>query len=303
MPRPVLAEGLKPEMRAGTAARAIINAKLEETARYVKPALKGDFDGVHDLRVAIKRLREALRLFGQLIRKRRREPVFEMAQELNDALGQVRERDVLIRDAQRVIESAPQTAELLGGLLEQWQQEREQRLKVFRDAWKRLDGSGLFLDETRRAARAAHRRSQPLNDLSLESFAYCAITARAAEVMTDLAQARGSDDPHLLHMLRIATKKLRYAIEPFLPVFPALQASYDVASDIQESLGLTHDSDVLLAAMEDYLRSTGQIEVQPAVEVLAMLRADRDERYARARESVNRLDSESWRRDLLDAVD
>lgn len=303
MPKPVLPDDLTAEMRVGSAAREIINAKVDEIAHFVQPALAGDFDGIHDMRVAVKRLREALRLFRRLIRKRRREHVVAMAQELNDALGAVRERDVLMADAAKLIESDPTASEVVQGLVDEWAQQRAQGLKALRSLWKRLDGSAEFFDETRRAARAAKRGPSSRNDLPLDQFAYAAITARADEAMQALEQARGSDDAHLLHLLRIAVKKLKYTMEPFGPIFPDLQAVYDVTADLQESLGLTHDYDVLLAALEDYFGRAGLAKSDAAVKVLKALGKERTRLYQAAHKDIERFDGETWYQQLLDAID
>ena len=305
-------------MRAGTAARRIIIAKLEELLLYLKPALDGDFDGIHDMRVAVKRLREALRLFRPLIRKRRRRHVVSMTGRLNDALGAVRERDVLISDGRRIMARLPDATDLLEGLVEERGREREMHLEAFRELWVELDGSENFLHEARRAARAAHRRSGDLNDMPLERFAYPVILARLDPVMTALEAARGSDEAHPLHQLRIAVKKLRYAMEPFRPIFPGLKKPGRVAAELQEALGLAHDYDVLLAALQvpddvcvgtlraalqDYFERNGVNELPEAGEVLELVRAERAARYAEAHDSIAQLDADVWRRRLLDAID
>ncbi|MCD6359367.1 MAG: CHAD domain-containing protein [Armatimonadetes bacterium] len=303
MPKPVLPDDLEPDMRAGTAARRIIIAKLEELLLYLKPALDGDFDGIHDMRVAVKRLREALRLFRPLIRKRRRRHVVSMTGRLNDALGAVRERDVLISDGRRIMARLPDATDLLEGLVEERGREREMHLEAFRELWAELDGSENFLHEARRAARAAHRRSGDLNDMPLERFAYPVILARLDPVMTALEAARGSDEAHPLHQLRIAVKKLRYAMEPFRPIFPGLKKPGRVAAELQEALGLAHDYDVLLAALQDYFERNGVNELPEAGEVLELVRAERAARYAEAHDSIAQLDADVWRRRLLDAID
>lgn len=302
MAKPLLPDDLSAEMRVGAAAREIINVKVDELRRFVAPAMEGEFDGVHDLRVAVKRLREALRLFRRLIRRRRRRHAIAMAQELNDALGAVREPDVLMRDARRIAEALPEGAEALRGLIDEWSGQRKRAMLELRGVWKRLEDA-QFLDQTRRAARAARRRSSPLNDLPLERFAYTAISARAEAAMGALDQARHCDDAHLLHLLRIAVKKLRYTIEPFAPVFPRLDDACELVSDLQESLGLTHDHDVLLAALESYVGRAHPADSGAARAALDLVRDRRAEHYEHARADIERFDAAAWHHRLLDAID
>ena len=303
MPKPMLPKKLSAEMRVGTAARRIIRAKVHEVEAFVKPAMAGDEDGIHDMRVAVKRMREALRLFRRLIRGRRRRTVMPLVEELNDALGIVRERDVLIRDAGEIIEQLPAGADLLGGLIESWADERARAHTALLVVWRRMSREEDIFDRVLRAGRSAQRRHRALNDLSLERFAYVAVTARAGGVMECLVEARGTDDPVRLHMLRIAVKKLKYAIEPFLRVFPAVRGSYDLVADIQECLGLAHDLDVLLAAFQEYLHGHEDGAGEAAEGVLAIMREDRERRYAQAHAYVDALDDQTWRHILLDSID
>src|SRR5271154_6833393 len=53
--------------------------------------------GVHDMRVATKRLREALRLSLPAFRKKDARKHLAWVEEINDALGEVREIDVLVK--------------------------------------------------------------------------------------------------------------------------------------------------------------------------------------------------------------
>ena len=94
MAKPILPEKLKRRMRAGKAAAKLLEAKLREVAAYLPAALTGDVGGVHDMRVAVKRLREALRLFRRLLPRRRRERLLPLVEELNEGLGAVRDPDL-----------------------------------------------------------------------------------------------------------------------------------------------------------------------------------------------------------------
>jgi len=300
MPRPLLPKNLTAEMRVGKAARRIIRAKVDEVDAFVKPAMAGDEDGIHDMRVAVKRMREAFRLFRGLIRKRHSRAVMPLVEELNDALGIVRERDVLISDAGEISEQLLANADLIGGLIESWADERERAHTALLAGWLRISRDEDLFARVLRAGRSASRH-RALNDLPLDRFAYVAVTARAAGVVERLVEARGTDDPTLLHRLRIAVKKLRYTIEPFLPVFPALSNSYDLLADIQDCLGLAHDLDVLIAASHEYLRKHGTADATEGI--LTVMRESRDHHYARAHAYVDALDDQTWRHILLDSID
>ncbi len=303
MPKPVLPEGLFASMRVGTAARSIIAAKADEVACYIRPAMKGSFDGIHDMRVAVKRMREALRLFRRLMRKRRRMAVIPLVQKLNDSLGVVREHDVLMHDAGRVAKDIPEAADLLSGLIEVTSSQRDRAHDAVLGVWNSISDESDFLDLVLRAGRSAHKRNRPINEVRLDLFAYVAIRSRANSVMARLAEARGSDDAVRLHMLRITVKKLKYIIEPFLPLFPAVIGSYDVVADIQESLGLTHDLDVLISAFEEHLVAVAATDDPAARAAVSAMVDRRDALYLEARDHIDKLDGQAWHHDLLDSID
>jgi len=303
MPKPILPKKLSPAMRAGTAAARILDAKAEEVAKYAKPAMDGDVDGVHDMRVAVKRLREAARTFRALMPKRRQKRALPLVEELNDALGRVRELDVLTEDAAGLAERAPAAAALLQDLTEEWAGVRVGQHEALAEVWERLRRSERILERISRLARKTKTRDRPLNDMDLDEFGYAAITARTQAMRRRLTDALETQEPAALHRLRISVKRLKYTMEPFLPVFPALAAAYETTANVQEALGLTHDFDVLAAALTDYLDQTGATDGEPAQEALRVVGERRSEVYAEARERIGDLEQDEWRQQLLDSID
>ncbi|MEO9170937.1 MAG: CHAD domain-containing protein, partial [Candidatus Baltobacteraceae bacterium] len=94
---------------------------------------------------------------------------------------------------------------------------------------------------------------------------------RFAELLA-LAPALRRGRPDELHALRIACKRLRYALERFSNFEPALHAASVRLAQLQDTLGNVHDRDVLLAALPGGARNT-----------LHRIRTQRDETVARSR--------------------
>jgi hypothetical protein len=91
-----------------------------------------------------------------------------------------------------------------------------------------------------------------------------------------LSWRRALDDPALiqdLHNMRIAAKRLRYALEMFDVCFSAVKPVLKELSDIQEELGAIHDFDVLIEILRARLRTIDGTLESRAVEVM---RADAD---------------------------
>jgi CHAD domain-containing protein len=94
---------------------------------------------------------------------------------------------------------------------------------------------------------------------------------RFAEVLA-LAPALRSERSNQLHDLRIACKRLRYALERFTPREPSLFAAASRLHQLQDALGDFHDRDNLLTMLGPTLRATAH-----------RVHTERDEALARAR--------------------
>lgn len=113
------------------AALKTVQTRFEEMASFTVAALEGrDEHGVHDMRVASRRLRAALELFRDALPKKHFNPVLRDVKRLADALGAVRDSDVLIgrlkKDKSR--RSRPQQRvlkEMIGELSQQRRLARE----------------------------------------------------------------------------------------------------------------------------------------------------------------------------------
>jgi CHAD domain-containing protein len=75
---------------------------------YREAALAGeDIEGVHDMRVGSRRLRAALEQFRDVFPRRRFRPMLRTVKILADALGEVRDLDVLIDRVQADMKGRP----------------------------------------------------------------------------------------------------------------------------------------------------------------------------------------------------
>jgi CHAD domain-containing protein len=322
MAKAVPAKELSAKMPSGIAAARILEAKLQEMEAFAEPALAGDVDGIHDLRVAAKRLREALRLFRPVLPKRRGRELTALVDRLNDSLGAVRDRDVLAGHAQTIREQAPEAETFIARLLEVWAEERAARLAEFADGWgepgdtipirrrrevkpgdtipiRRRRGLGHVPERLGELVADTRKRRGPANELPLDRFAYLAVGVRLQRVRSHLDKGGPQDAPAVLHRLRILVKRLKYAIEPFLPALPALEGPYGPVANVQESLGLVHDYDVLHAEMSEFARR----RLKGGRAALDRVAEQRSALHEAARGQIEIIRSEAWQRSLLDGLD
>ncbi len=87
------------------------------------------------------------------------------------------------------------------------------------------------------------------------------------------APALRSNQARDLHNLRIACKRLRYAIERFTPREPSLLEPSSRLGQLQESLGAWHDCQLLVSALPPGLGVTRQRLIAQRDEALARSRA------------------------------
>lgn len=93
--RPI--EGLEAERPYSEAAARIVAVRAQELAEHADRALDvSDIEGVHDMRVASRRLRAALEIFEPCFPETDFRTVLAEVKEVADALGERRDRDVTI---------------------------------------------------------------------------------------------------------------------------------------------------------------------------------------------------------------
>lgn len=208
----------------GAYARSQLVRRVDEFVAVLKPAADLvehsqplDAEQVHDLRVANRRLREAVRVFRPLAPKRRRRTL-DRLKDLMDAAGDVRNCDIAkqLCEVDLPDERAAAVVRLNGEI-------RRVATPRFEERLRRL----AILDADPTPVRPS--ASSLLATLSREYF-----TLGRAVV--------GNPTGARLHELRLATKHLRYAIEVFEDLAPAFAKSkLKAMKHLQDLLGNIND--------------------------------------------------------------
>ncbi len=134
--------GPKTEFRK-VAAR-VLRARLDTLLAYEAGTRDGtDPEELHDMRVASRRLRAALEAFAVCYRGKEFRAVVRQTKALTDALGGVRDSDVLLERMEAYAETVP-TNELpaIAGFIGRVRAEREGRRATMLDALDDLAASG-----------------------------------------------------------------------------------------------------------------------------------------------------------------
>ena len=134
--RPI--RGLSCDESFRTAAGKTIWTRLEEMVSFTEAALEGrDPEGVHDMRVASRRLRAAIELYQDVFPKRRLKPMLREVKRLADALGRVRDLDVMLDRLTADLAGRPAAQRAV--LKEMMEEMNQARAEVRRDLKQTID--------------------------------------------------------------------------------------------------------------------------------------------------------------------
>lgn len=229
-------------------------------------------DDVHRMRIAIRRLRVALRLFGHMLPGNAAAELSGDLRWLGRGLGTVRDLDVHTEEFRdHVKRAAPEHARDLGtyelDLRRQHTAARNElrevlaseRYRTLMAALDRLVGRGPSSAALRRfkafrirdGARTYLRRSRK----------------KVVKLGRKLDESSDADD---LHRLRIRAKRLRYELEFFLEPYPELGAMIAAVKDLQDVLGKDRDALLGAARLAEYRRQQRGRRRDGAVPIAAL---------------------------------
>lgn len=238
-------------------AHKLTDAMTEQVQRFARAlslAQRGEPTGVHQARVASRRIREILPIVetwefvdeeSAARPRRRRKDVRRVAA----ALGDVRELDVTLRVLAEAAARHEWQPDVVAAVSEGLSSDRTSRLVDLKDALEHV-GARTFVRDLRRAAEG-----RPPKGVVLEVAMRMRRQARASELAATLRALGTLYVPDRLHAVRLAAKKLRYSLETQRAVKRAAVArEIRVLTGIQEELGYLHDLQVL----QDRLRSVAR---------------------------------------------
>jgi CHAD domain-containing protein len=221
----------------------MIRQRLLALHRTLPSARAGDPVGIHQARVATRRVREALPLAtrGAKARKLRK-----AVSRLTRALGLVRELDVALMNLEELAADTPTPAEgidVLRAIL------REERQRLYADMADRIDR--VDMDRLQRKALAAAARFAESEAVGDAAKRLRGVTKRAARragsLQTAIDNAGGIYLPDRLHGVRIAVKKLRYVLEIARELSRSrASARIRMLKSVQDLLGRMHDLEMLI---------------------------------------------------------
>lgn len=237
-------------MTRATASELLIRQRLTALKRALPRAREGDVTGIHQARVATRRVREALPLVARGAKGRK---LARTVRRVTRALGPVRELDVALLTLD---EMARHPDVPRGGVAALQHVVRHERRLLHQDMVRVLDRTN-FDKLTRKAVASARERDEAAaagpggarrRDPRQLAAARRRGARRAQALRAAIDNAAGIYLPDRLHDVRIAVKKLRYTMEIARELSGSRATARILAlKRVQDLLGRMHDFEVLIA--------------------------------------------------------
>jgi CHAD domain-containing protein len=242
---------VQPHDATGSAARSAIAFHVRSLIAQVPAAQKGEAEPVHQVRVAARRLRSAVRLFAAYISAIKPKETEARLKWVGAQAGAVRDLDVLEKLVQkRAKRLDPQIAKDLEPLFEEI---RVRRAKAAQNLAASL--------ASRRYKALVARLSAPIAITTRGDAAFGSVAAQLFEPMLKSVMRAGAkmheqptaDD---LHRLRKRAKGSRYALETMLAIGEKqLGGVLTGLEDLQDLVGGYHDAVVAVAWLREFVGS------------------------------------------------
>ncbi|MEN8130315.1 MAG: CHAD domain-containing protein [Pseudomonadota bacterium] len=244
----------------------ILRADIDLVKCWEPIAFKGnDIEGVHQMRVGLRRMRSALTVFRSAMPRKQTKPLSSEMRWAAHELDHARDIDVYID------ENFPQNGA-------KWRRGEKKMLKVaLQDRKQTHDGVKEFIKGKRFGALKKDldlwldskgwrdkltQKERKLLKHDIKTFAAEVLEQHRSRVLKDGQDIRILDS-EALHQLRIDCKKLRYATEFFDPLYGRSMAKFTRhLKGLQDLLGTLHDTAVFTGLQKQLLKGHGSSQVK-----------------------------------------
>ena len=250
---------LEPSMRCGDAFKIIARTCLRQLDANLAQMCAGNAEGLHQLRIGLRRLRAAIALFAPIFAGEERDRIKAELKWMTQGLGPARDLDVLIR---HVVRHRAELGPEQDRLAESLPSLRERRDWAYVQAAAMVRSQRFctgLLDiaewiETDTGTRGASQHDEPIE-------AYAAhVLARQRKKIRKRGALLATLDVGERHGLRIRAKTFRYGTEFFASLFPGKksearrEAMLKALKLLQDTLGDLND----IAMREALLSESGE---------------------------------------------
>jgi len=291
-----LADGTQPQPQKGGSPELALDASAAEAFRAIAHACASqllinqdclietrDPEAIHQMRVALRRLRSAMNVFKGLLDTPQTAHIKDELRWLQGLLGPARDTDVFIDEILSPLEEALAADTGFASLKEDFV---ERRGRFYDLATAEVCGprfTRLMLElghwcENGDWLEPLEPEKQALLTSPAITLARQTLEKRERKVIKGLHNL-AKLDPHSRHMSRIEAKKLRYAVEFFGSLFDEKRCRKfaQALGALQDELGLLNDISVSRAALKQRAEESGDPERMWAAGLIAGWHAARSE--------------------------
>ena len=244
---------LNGRMSAIAGFKAIAHATLHHFSGNIDAVRNLDPEGVHQMRVGLRRLRAAISLFSDMVAGAKTEQIKAELKWLTNQLARAREIDVFLQEKVEPVAGKINPRRGIKAIEREFASRRDEALERARSAVS----SGrcrAMLVELLEWIEAQDGRGEDAK-LEVGEFATELLNRRVKKIRKD-GKSLQDMSPQKRHKLRIKAKKIRYAVEFFESLFPGKREQRELTrlsrhlKKIQSALGSLNDfiADSKLAA-------------------------------------------------------
>jgi CHAD domain-containing protein len=263
-PVPPPAPPFNPGLMAQPAARAVrvvALARLDEVTRGYDLFLAGDPEGLHDLRVALRRLRTWLRAYRPFVEDTLKKKTWQRLRTLTRATSAARDAEVATAWVAAQMDAPARARAGFRDATRRLERERDAAFRAVRERLER-DLPGLVAELAKPLAVYFDRQTvdEPAVAESMSDAATAAIQRHTERLEAALDRVTSLSDIKEAHRARIAAKRLRYVLEPLYAESDA-RAAVQHLVDLQDFLGTARDAHLLA---ERFVREIGEMAARGA---------------------------------------
>lgn len=271
---------------------ALLRQRLVSLLQAMPAAQAGDQTSVHQARVASRRLRQALPLLGVRADADALDRADRRVRRITRALGPVRELDVTLLLLAELARKRAAPARAIARVREAVAAERQERRREMLAEIKPSKLNKL----RKRLVQVAAPESEKVGTRSALAEAHAQAAERAARLRAAIDHAGGIYLADRLHRVRVAAKKLRYALEIQRELMRSRSARHlNRLKGQQDRLGRMHDLEILIDRARAVQSHLAPRDRRGMAELTALIRVLEDEcreghaAYMRARPALLKM--------------
>lgn len=258
-----VATSVNPSQTVEEAFKHILEANLASVKEWEPVVLAGeDIEGVHQMRVGLRRMRSELSVFRSAIPRKLTRPLAKEMRWAARALDRARDLDVYI--AENFPGKGSKFQQKMQSIARENREEAYSRVRGIVQCKRYLTFNREIVNwlDTKAWREQLSEEERKVLRRKITPFACRGLEEHQGDVL-EAGKEIEKMDSEALHRLRIECKKLRYATEFFAPLYGERMKDFTRnLKALQDLLGTLHDTAVLSGLQKDLLKGAGSSKLK-----------------------------------------